>query len=361
MFLDLDAIIRMLRRFGFGSKSRLRIYRKIATMVKYGIPLQRVLEMLYMQASVNGQKPKCNNAIIMRAWIREIKNGHPLSVAAGPWIPDNERMMIEAGEESQSLPDSLEDLVQITQGMQKIRATVIGGVIYPIVLLGFICGVLTLFGNNVFPAFDSVYPMEEWTGMAGSMAGLANFVENYLFLVIAGIGAMFAVITYSFPRWTGKSRLYVENIPPWSIYRLVSGAGFLMSLGALINSGVQTSRALEKIGKHANPWLKERISGTLHYVYSGLNVGKAMKKAGYNYPDKELIEDLVVYADLPSFSEMLDILGKEWLTDTTDKVGKQTKILNGVALFGLFGIIAWLFTGLYAIVDQITQSTGAGV
>lgn len=361
MIIDLDDIKNFIIKAQFNSKTRLRIYRKIGTMVKYGIPLQRVLEMLYMQASGNGKNPNSASALILKSWVKDIKNGHPLSVAAGPWIPDNERMMIEAGEESQSLPDSLDDLAKITQGMQKIRGTVIGGVIYPIILLCFICGVLFLFGKRVFPAFDAVYPMGKWTGLASSMAGLSNFVENYLLLVVGVIAAIFAVIFYSLPRWTGKYRVYFDRIPPWSIYRLVSGAGFLMSLGALISSGVQTSRSLEKISRHANPWLKERVSATLHYVYSGLNVGKALKKSGYNYPDKDLVEDLVVYADLPSFSEMLDILGKEWLTDATSRVSKQTKIMNGVALFCLFGIIAWLFTGLYAIVDQITQSTGASV
>jgi type II secretory pathway component PulF len=359
MILDIDAVKKTIRKINFNSKVRLRIYRKIGTMIKYGIPLQRVLEMLYMQASSNGQKPTDNTAVILKAWVREIKNGHPLSIAASSWIPDNERMMIEAGEESQSLPDSLDDLVKINQGMQKIRATVVGGIIYPIILLGFICGVLFLFGQRVFPAFDSVHPMEKWTGLAASMAGLSNFVENYLLIVVGSMVAVFVIITSSFPRWTGRLRTKFDEIPPWSIYRLVSGAGFLMSLGALISSGVQTSRSLEKINKHANPWLKERISATLHYVYSGLNVGKALKKSGYNYPDREIIEDLVVYSDLPSFSEMLDILGKEWLTDATDRVSRQTKTLNGVALLLLFGIIAWLFTGLYAIVDQITQSTGA--
>jgi type II secretory pathway component PulF len=225
-------------------------------------------------------------------------------------------------------------------------------------LLGFVCGVLFLFAKRVFPAFDSILPTEKWTGIGKSMANLTQFVENYLVLVIVGIVALFVFISFTFSKWTGKYRKMFDKIPPWSIYRLISGAGFLMSLGSLIGSGVQTSRALEKINKHANPWLRERISATLHYVYSGLNVGKALRQAGYNYPDKVLIEDLVVYADLPSFAEMLDILGKEWLTDTTEKISKQTKVLNSFALFCLFGIIAWLFSGLYAIVNQITQSTG---
>lgn len=359
MLINTEEVKKTLRRIAFSSKLRLRVYRKISTMIKYGIPLQRVLEMLYMQASSNGKNPSNNMAIIMQSWIRDIKNGHTLSVAVSSWVPDNERMMIEAGEESQSMSDSLDDLIKITQGMRNIKSTVMGGIIYPIVLLGFICGVLFLFSKRVFPAFDSVFPMEQWVGLAASMAGLANFVQNYLMVVIIALIALFTVITISLPRWTGKYRIYLDKIPPWSIYRLISGAGFLMSLGALINSGVQTSKALEKINRHANPWLRERISATLKYVYSGLNVGKALRRAGYDYPDKELIEDLVVYADLPSFSEMLDILGKEWLTDTTDKVSKQTKILNGVALFCLFGVIAWLFSGLYAIVNQITQSTGA--
>jgi len=325
-------------------------------MIKYGIPMQRVLEMLYNQASMGGKAETKPQAVIFKDWLRGIQNGQALSKAVGNWIPDNERMMIEAGEESQSLSESLDNLVEITQGMRNIKSAVVGGVIYPIILLCFIIGVLNLFSLRVFPEFDSVYPMEKWTGLAGTMVLLVHFVKSYLNITIIGIIAVFSLISFSMTRWTGEYRKYFDKIPPWSIYRLISGAGFLMSLGALINSGVQTSRALEKIGANANPWMKERVMAALHYVYSGLNVGRALKNSGYDYPDKELIEDLVIYSDLPSFSEMLDILGKEWLTDTTDKVKKQANILNGVALFLLFGVIGWLFSGLYAIVNQIQES-----
>ncbi|MEA1938887.1 MAG: type II secretion system F family protein, partial [Pseudomonadota bacterium] len=320
-------------KLSFTSHQRLRIYRKIATMTRYGLPLQRVLDMLYEQASQGGKKKGEPLAVILEGWRTSIRNGRPLSVAAGPWIPYNERMLIEAGEESQSLAAALNNLIDINLGVRKMRGALIGGLAYPAVLILGVCAILWLFGIKVIPAFELVLPSDQWTGVGASMANMSNMVRHWMIPSLLTGGAVIAIIVWSLPRWTGQIRCVIDKVPPWSIYRLVSGSGFMMSLGALISSGVQTSRSLEKMSKTASPWMKERLDATLRHVYSGSNIGRALLRSGYNYPDKEIIEDLVAYADLPAFSEMLEIIGKEWLGDSVNKIQIQSRLLNGIALF----------------------------
>lgn len=344
----------------FNAAQRLRIYRKIATMTRYGLPLQRVLEMLYEQASKNGKRPNDPMAIILSTWRTAIRNGRPLSAAAGPWIPYGERMMIEAGEESKSLSDSLENLILINQGTSQMRSAIIGGISYPIMLIFMLCGLLWLFGIRVIPAFATVLPTEKWVGAAHNMAVMSAWVQNWMIPTILGIVASFMLIGWSMPRWTGPIRTRFDKIPPWSLYRLVSGAAFLLSLGALISAGVQASRALEKIKKNSSPWLRERMEATLRHVYSGSNVGRALQRSGYDYPDVEMIEDLVAYADLPAFTEMLDLLGREWLQQSVTKIQSQARILNTIALIMMAGTVAFVFSGIFAIQQQITSSVSGG-
>ncbi len=352
--------LKIFAKLSFGSKQRLRFYRKIATMTKYGLPLSQVLNMLYDQASKNGEKKSDPLAVVLDDIRLSIRNGRSLSVAAAPWVPYNERMMIEAGEESQNLSDSLNNLIAINQGVSQMQGAIVGGLAYPIVLLLASCGVLFLFGTEVIPSFAVVLPTEQWTGVAASLAGMSAWVQVWLVPTLAIIVAIFALIVWSMPRFTGPIRKPLDQIPPWSIYRLVSGAGFLLSLGALVGAGVPTRRSLEKIANNASPWLYERLDATLTHVKQGKNVGKALQQAGYGYPDEEIIEDLVAYADLPSFTEMLEVLGKEWMEDSIKLIKQQAQVLNTISLLVMGGIVAWIFSGMFSIQQQITSSVQGG-
>ncbi len=349
-----------LAKLSFSSKQRLRVYRKIAVMTRYGLPLNRVLDMIHDQATHNGRKPSAPMAVVMDSWRRAIRNGRSLSQAAGPWVPFNERMMIEAGEESQNLSTSLENLIAINLGSSKMKGAIIGGLAYPVILALSICAVLWLFGLKVIPAFDTIHPKESWTGLAGQMAAMSDAVQVYLLPSIIGIVLFIALLVWLMPRWTGPLRKHADKIPPFSIYRLVTGAGFMMSIGALIAAGVQTSRALEKIARNASPWLKERLNASLRYVYSGQNMGRSLQKAGHDFPDKEIIEDLVAYADLPAFTEMLEQIGQEWLENAIEMIKGQAKIINGVMLVLMGATISWMFSGLFDIQQQISNATQGG-
>lgn len=349
-----------LAKMAFNDKQRLRVYRKISVMTRYGLPLNRVLDMLHDQATRGGKNPSAPIGTVMDSWRIAIRNGRPLSVAAAPWVPFGERMMIEAGEESQNLSMALDNLIDINLGTAKMRGAIIGGLTYPLILLLAVCGVLWLFGSQVIPAFSTVLPTEEWQGTAAQMAYMSDWVQRWLLPTVLAFAAFIGVIVWSLPRFTGPIRKQLDRFAPYSIYRLVSGAGFLMSLGALIAAGVQTARALEKMRRSASPWLKERLDAALKHVYSGSNMGRALQRAGYGYPDPDIVDDLVAYSDLPAFTEMLDQIGKEWLENSINLIQAQARVLNTVALAMLGGIIAWVFSGMFAIQQQITNSVQSG-
>ena len=351
-----NALENAFAKMQFGAKQRLRTYRKISTMTRYGLPLNRVLDMLWEQASKGGQKPDEPMAVIMDSWRIAIRNGRPLSVAAGSWVPFNERMMIEAGEESQNLSIALNNLIAVNKAGSDMRSAVISGLAYPVVLILAVCAVLWLFGTRVIPTFEIILPSDQWVGTAASLAGMSEWVQVWMLPVIGIILGIVALISYSMPRLTGPVRKYLDKIPPWSLYRIVSGAGFMLSMGALVSAGVQTARALEKLKRNASPWLKERLEATLKHVYSGANMGRALQRAGYGYPDEEIIDDLIAYSDLPAFSEMLDTLGKEWVEDSVELIKTQARILNTIALLLMAGTVAWIFSGMFAIQQQISAA-----
>jgi hypothetical protein len=64
--------------------------------------------------------------------------------------------------------------------------------------------------------------------------------------VITGIAAIALIIwtVWSLPRWHRPDRLrrMFDGLMPWSVYKDIQGATFLLNIGALLQSGVKNQR-----------------------------------------------------------------------------------------------------------------------
>lgn len=68
-------------RAQLNAKARIRLYRKIATLLSNGLPLLKVLEELHLRESNDGRKPNEALAIVLADWKRTVQNGRMLSEA----------------------------------------------------------------------------------------------------------------------------------------------------------------------------------------------------------------------------------------------------------------------------------------
>lgn len=345
-----------LAKFSMNGKVRLRLYRKIAGLLSNGVSLQAALDVLYDQASKGGKKKGDPVAIGIDSWRQTYRNGRPFGQALAGWAPLSERMLVEAGETGSRLDEALMNVIKLAESDAAIKGALVGGLSYPGVLLTMLGGMLYLFGVQVIPNFEQLLPKDQWTGLAYGMALMSTFAQDYLIPTAIGLVVFVVVFSISAPKWTGRIRVFFDKIPPWSIYRLVQGGGFLMAVAALVGIGVSVPEVLRKLRRNANPWMRERIDDALRHVNSGANLGDALYRGGYGFPDQEVVEDLRIYASLSSFDESLKAVSNEWLETGVDKIKAQAKVLNTVAIL-LIGItIMTLLGGLFALQQQITQA-----
>lgn len=337
----------------FSGKDRLRLYRKVARFLRNGVPISQALDIMWNHASDDGKKPKAVQAVVIDEWRKKIKNGASFGRAIEGWVPDKDRIVIEAGETAGRLDTAIENAVFIYEGSKKIRSAIISGLSYPAVLVMVAIGFIAMFGIQIVPAFDEVLPRDQWTGMGAQMAMMADFVHSWL---IPSIGAMFAIIgaiVWSLPRWTGRARAVMDRYPPWSIYRLTTGSGFMLAVSGMVKAGVPIPTILRTIQRGATPWYQERIAHTLWHVNNGLNLGDALHKTGFGFPDIETVKDLRAYAALDGFDETLEVLGREWMEDSVARIEMQTGILRNASFILLGGVFGWIATGLFSLQQQI--------
>lgn len=341
----------------FNEQTRLRLYRKLAKMLGSGLPMLKVLEELHQRASQNGEKPNEPLAVVLDDCRRAVQNGRLLSEGLESWIPQNEQMIILAGEQAGRLESTLSAVIQVVQSSKKIKSVIFGGIAYPVSVFILILAYIHIFGTKVIPEFARMVDPSAWKGAAKSLHVMSLFVQSYMVFLVLFFITLVVVIVASMPRWTGSLRAWFDKVAPYSIYRLVNGSGFLLSFSALQFAGVTVERSLIRLSDMASPWMRERLDGALMGVKSGLNCGEALRNSGYGFPSDEVIDDLCVYAEYKGFAEALQTLADEWIEEGIEQVSIQMKILNSVAIIALAMVIGWLVTGFFGIQQEIAAMT----
>lgn len=352
----LEALELKFAKWQFTGKKRNRVYRKLTRFLGNGVPLPKALDILWGHASDDGRKPKEAQAVIIDSWRRQVAEGRKLGQAIKGWVPDSDRLVIEGGETAGNLTVAIDKAVSINESAGKIKMTLAKGLTYPVILMFASVALLVMIVRQVVPAFDAVLPRDQWEGVGAQMASVAFFIDNYLTYGIAGLISIVLLIIGTMSRWTGPIRTRFDKYAPWSIYRLTLGAGFMLTVSGMIRAGIPLPTALGMLGRDAQPWYRQRVLDTLKWVDEGFNLGEALHKTGYQFPDKESVQDLRAYAGLNKFDEALEKLGTEWLTESVEKIEIQTGFLKNLSFLFLGGTFIWIYGGIFSLQQQIVTT-----
>ncbi len=336
---------------------RLKIYRKIASLMKNRFSLMDALDMLHDSASNGGKNPGEPLAIAIAAWGRALQNGLPFSDALKGWAPDRERLMLSVGDVS-DLENALLNLIRVTEGSTKMTRPIIGAITYPAFLTMMSVLIIYAIGVYMVPPMLDAAPNVHWTGMAADLVGISNWIKEYWLVAFSALPILMIIIYFTIGIWTGSIRAFFDKIPPWSLYKVFVGISWLLALSALVKGGTPVSTAMRALRRDASKYLKERIDKTLVFINNGDNLGQALSKTKLEFPDREIISDLKIYSELDNFEEALENLANEWLEESVYLIEQKASILNMVALLSIGAVIAWAVMGTFDMQDQITSNMG---
>ena len=336
---------------------RLKIYRKLASLLRNRFSLMNALDLVYSGFSNGGKNPKEPMAIAIASWGRALQNGLPFSEALRGWAPNQERLMLSVGDVS-DMEHALLNLIKVTEGSKKMVRPIIGAITYPFFL--FMMSVLIIYAIGVWmvPPMLEAAPNVKWRGMAKTLVDLSYWIrENWIFAF--SVLPTIALIIYStIGSWTGRLRATFDHFPPWSLYKIFSGISWLLALSALVKSGMPVSTSLRALRRDSNAYLRERIDKTLVFINNGDNLGQALYKTGLDYPDVEIVNDLKIYSELDNFEEALENMASEWLDESVYLIENKASVFNMIAILTVAGIIAWAVMATFEMQDQITSSMG---
>lgn len=341
--------------FKADTQKRMAISRKVASLLRNNFTLMDALHRIEMIESNNGQKPGEPFAIAMREIQKNLERGMTFAEATEGWVPKEETLLLTSGNVS-SLLISFENLTRIVDGITRIKRAMLSAVAYPLFLLVLTIAIIILVGLYLVPPLASAAGSEVvWRGAAASLVWVSDFAGKY-WHVFAGIFIILASIIWaSLPVWTGKIRTLFDKLPPWNTYKLQLSVSWMMSLSAMVSAGVSVPDAMRMLSDKSNRYLSNILEEALHYIANGENLGGALALTGKDFPNTEIIGDLMIYSDMNDFDKNISQIANDYMEESVRKMESMSNVLNSIGIIVVSIIIGWVVLGTFQMQEQITS------
>ena len=296
--------------FRLNTEKRVALLRKLASLLRNDFTLMNALGRLEMIESNNGKNPNEPFAIVMREWQKNLERGMSFSDTTRGWLPDEETLLVTSGNIS-NLVVALENTTRVIESARRIRSAVRSAVAYPLFLLILTFGIIVMVGLYLVPPLVEVAGSDViWRGAARGLIGMSDFTIKYWYMFVVGFLILVFVVGLSLNNWSGRLRAKFDKLPPWNIYKIHISVGWLMSLSSMISAGITMPDAIRMLADNASRYLRSILEEVLHYIANGDNLGVALARAGRDFPNKEIIGDLMIYADMTDFDKNITSLIK---------------------------------------------------
>ena len=270
--------------------------------------------------------------------------------------PERESMILHAAE-STGDPRTLVRLLSILAAnmdeSRKIRRAFLEALREP-VFLALNAGAITVYiSDSLLPRIFEAFKISQdrLFGLARLSFDLFVFVQHFWFLIvllpIAGILVVWWSLRRDFP-----GRRFLDRIPPWSIYRMMTGTDFLLGLSAMLEAGIPVMAAFEQIRKTAPPYLRARIVPIMKIYRRTGKLGEAMERSRSRFPSEEIIVRLSLREKYGELGQALAEFARDWKEDGLPKIERQAQYLNYGAMTAAAVAIGILGLGILQIVQQ---------
>lgn len=350
-----NAVEMAVAKLGFGGSVRVTFYTLMRDSIRDGIPVFEALREIE-----NGSKqlrlfPAQVIGDILAAMRGKRSQGpKTLGEALRPWADPVEATLIDAGEQSAKLDVGLNEAANLVQLKNRMKATVIGQMTYPVVLVLMLTGFLWMISSELIPVMQDIQPRVKWPALAkvlGWIADHSTWISAGLLGSIIGIGVAFFI---SAPRWTGDLRDKFDRwVPPWTIFRKVQSAMVLNALAMLMDAGIPVSSGVSQLGAIGSPWQRMHMDR----IQARMRRGKSDSEAIAGEPGEGMFDpitgwEIKMYGSRSNFAESMKGLSLR----STDRVEKAIKSAFGWIRNILMVLVTVMLGMTFSSFMQITMS-----
>ena len=342
--------------FKSDTNKRMGLYHKIASLLHNNFTLMNALDRCWQIESKDGTKKDEPFAIVLRAWQDKLERGSTFGEAVHWWVPENEELMLAASDVSK-LSTSLDNIAKVSGGISKIKKAFFDALSYPMFLFAATFAIIIMVGIYLVPPLSEAAGGNViWHGTAAMLVMVAKYSDLYWIHAIVVILAIFLFMWWSLANLAGKSRIFLDRLPPWNMYKSSVSVSWLMSLAAIVSGGSSLMDALKMLSDSGNPYLRANSLPAEHLIENGYNLGQALSATGRHFPNDEIIGDLEIYADMNDFSKNLFQIANDYMENSVRTMERIASILNSVGILLVSVVIMWVVFGTFDMQEQITTA-----
>lgn len=312
----------------FGAKARAAMYEDLAAFVAAGLPpfsaVQGILEVHELR----------NNPLtrMTRDWVLGMEKGKGLAEVLQPWADPSEVAMIGAGERSGSLESALREAASLTRSRHEMIAHARTSLTMPVIQILALFGLVYYIAATIVPTAKRLLPDQYMPGFAKGYFAFGEFTITWGPWIMLAFVALLAAIFGSMQRWTGPRREWFDRRFPWTLFRAMQSAFFLITISAMMRAGMPMPTALAEIERFARPWMRDHIQRMMERLEKGKRETVAMDTGLLlnNMSDR-----LLIYSRLPNFTTIMENLGRDAIEGLRSSVNSITGKINLVVMLAI--------------------------
>lgn len=330
--------------------------RQMSTLINAGLPLVSTLTACAEQTE---------NEVARRILVavkEDVEEGSSLSESMGKFpkaFPKLYLSMIASGEASGTLDKVLINLADHLEAQVQLMGKVKSSLMYPITMLVIcffvIMGLFIFVVPKIVAIFTkqgAVLPMPTKVTMA-----ISNFLVGYWWLIILLIIAAFILIPMYYSQEKGRSNVdrILLNLPIYSkIYQKIYTSRVSLTLGTLLNSGVQLLTAMD---------ICKRIVGNVHVV-KALDEARERVREGSSLAEElkqtklfpSLLTHMIAVGEKSGDLEgMLSKAGTAYKNEADATLTGLTQVLELLMIVVVGSIVLWVVMSvMLPMVDMIS-------
>lgn len=300
-------------------------------------------------------------------WER-ISEGAPLSRALGgyPEVFDTGTVnLIQAGEATGSLNDTLSRLIAHLVEQRELRAQLMSALAYPVFMVFVSGGVILFFLTFLLPRLQTLL-----SSLGGKMPASTKLLigASQFALSIWGIMAVVAVVLalISFVGWrqtpAGRAQtdawlLKLPLVGPFLVAQTVHS--FSQTLSVLLENGITAAEALRMTEKQiANQVHRTAFNTATARVLEGEALSVALTRTGC-FPDL-VLDRLAIGENTGNVVPSLKSIAAAYQKIITGQLNFFTKVIAGVVLGGVFTFVGFIAFAIVSAVFQVSASFKLG-
>lgn len=337
---SMTKLTRGIERILFSSKEKQAFLEDLATLIDDGVPATRAVAVINTLSK--GATKALSESILLK-----IAQGKSIADGMLGWMPSHIVELIRAGETGGTLVQNLRVAGETLGRKNLVVGSLVSALTYPLVVLLIGIIVLMYLKSSIFGQFADIKPVAEWPAEGQRLMAMATFIQNWWLLIIMVAAAVAFAINKMLQNVVGNSREIIDKVPLLSIYKQVTAARFMETLGLLVSNGIVFKQSLKIMNSQANHYLGWHLMMMERRLAGGrANIAEVLDTGLVSRGD---ILRLRAIADAKGFEHALVRLGRQSANNVVQTMQKLAKILGGILLALGAGLAILMVLGIYAV------------